>query len=513
MRFRRHFLTQAELHSESSAVCGKVRTLAQKLPSTESKFGISYFVHPSRPWSDLWMDDGSYDGESNCGASSVQATFPQGQKSVEEECRRLGSPDRTGRSKGGRDQRVLSIPDITLIIDADCPLSGIIKEKPSDSLFALDIVGSEAIQKSYNKLHKPLKADEILAQRSAIKEVATHKRPHGITDGVIEPTSKKRKTNGVSPQEYERLRQVAYHGQPMKDVLKTEDAPSHDPWAIDVTEDAVDPRFDYLEKERPIMAPKTLKEAPISLVRGGKSVPAVTKPKAGSSYNPLFEDWSNLLEAEGEKAIAAERKRLAEVKVELDKLERIKAAEDEMERAAGWQTEDESAWEGFESDYKGEGLKKKRPERKTPQERKRAERHKEKERKERAEKKAKEKDRREKRILEIKKQVDKEERERSELKLKATEEDNADEDVDDSIPRRRKLGKDALQVAPMELVLPDELQDSLRLLKPEGNLLKERFRSIMVRGKVETRRPIQQAKKKRRTLTEKWTYKDFQVGA
>lgn len=63
----------------------------------------------------------------------------------------------------------------------------------------------------------------------------------------------------------------------------------------------------------------------------------------------------------------------------------------------------------------------------------------------------------------------------------------------------------------MELVLPDELQESLRLLKSEGNLLKDRFRSILVRGKVETRKPISQPKKARRTYTEKWTYKDFKV--
>lgn len=55
------------------------------------------------------------------------------------------------------------------------------------------------------------------------------------------------------------------------------------------------------------------------------------------------------------------------------------------------------------------------------------------------------------------------------------------------------------------------MQGSLRLLKPEGNLLKDRFRNILVGGKMETRKPIQQPKKKRVKLTEKWTYKDFQA--
>lgn len=261
------------------------------------------------------------------------------------------------------------------------------------------------------------------------------------------------------------------------------------------------------------MAPKTLKEAPISLVQGGKSVPAVTKPRAGLSYNPLFEDWSALLEAEGEKAVVAERKRLAEAKIDMERLKRIEEAGKEIERDDGWQTEEESAWEGFESDYEGEWLKKKRPERKTPQERRKVERRKENERREKAERKEKERERREKRILEFKKQLDKEVRQRSVVNVSKAKNEVADEDVDEGVLRRRKLGKDALQEAPLELVLPDELQDSLRLLKPEGNLLKERFRSFMVRGKVETRKPIQQAKKRRRTITEKWTYKDFEVGA
>jgi nucleolar protein 53 len=64
---------------------------------------------------------------------------------------------------------------------------------------------------------------------------------------------------------------------------------------------------------------------------------------------------------------------------------------------------------------------------------------------------------------------------------------------------------------PLELMLPDELEDSLRLLKPQGNLLSDRFRNIMVRGKIETRKPISQPKKARRTYTEKWTYKDFTI--
>lgn len=65
--------------------------------------------------------------------------------------------------------------------------------------------------------------------------------------------------------------------------------------------------------------------------------------------------------------------------------------------------------------------------------------------------------------------------------------------------------------APLEVVLPDELRDSLRLLKPEGNLLKDRFRNMMLQGKVEARRQIPYAKQKKYTVSEKWSYKDWQL--
>jgi nucleolar protein 53 len=59
------------------------------------------------------------------------------------------------------------------------------------------------------------------------------------------------------------------------------------------------------------------------------------------------------------------------------------------------------------------------------------------------------------------------------------------------------------------LQLPDELADSLRTLRPEGNLLYDRFRSLRERGIVEARNPITNVKKAKKTSTEKWSYKDF----
>ncbi|KAL9073370.1 MAG: hypothetical protein Q9161_002985 [Pseudevernia consocians] len=382
---------------------------------------------------------------------------------------------------------------------------GIIAEKPSDSLFTIDTKGSGAIQKSYNKTHKPLKADQILAQRSVIPPVDGRKRS-GVTDGVLQPSNKRRK-HGVSPREYERLREVAYGSQTVKDVIKDDGAPDHDPWAVKRPEEQQqDPKFSYLDKSKPIRTPATLKEAPVSLLAGSCNVPAVAAPKPGTSYNPVFQEWDALLIAEGQREIEAEKKRRREAGLEQERLDRIAAAE--TERDADIQTEDESAWEGFESEYEGaEWLKKRRPERKTPAERNKVKRRKEAERREKWEKKMKEREKQQRQIGEIARQM------KTEAKARTLVKDELEKpgEVDEQVLRRRRFGKDALPEPPLELVLPEELQDSLRLLKPEGNLLKDRFRNILVSGKMETRKPLQQPKKKRVSYTEKWSYKDWNL--
>ena len=280
-----------------------------------------------------------------------------------------------------------------------------------------------------------------MAQRSAVPAIDSHKRP-GVTDGVIEPRSKKRKTNGVNPREYERLREVAYGSQTVKDVIKSNDAPDYDPWAANPDEEKQDPKFSYLEKAKPIRAPPTIKEAPISLAAGKGEVPAVAAPKSGTSYNPVFEDWDALLTSEGQKEVEAEKKRNREAALEQERLARIAAAQNEQDYDNGVQTEEESAWEGFESDYEGaEWLKKKRSERKTPAERNKINRRKEAERREKWEKKEREKEKQERRVAEIVK-VAKEEAKRRELVRVDEGTAEAQEEVDDKVLRRRKLGKD-----------------------------------------------------------------------
>jgi nucleolar protein 53 len=389
--------------------------------------------------------------------------------------------------------------------------SGVIAEKDSADLFTLDTAGDASTAKKLLKGSKPLKADEIIAQRSAVPAVSMRKRPgEATTDGIIQP--KRQKTSYVSHKELTRLRKIA-DGRQEDTIVEVTEA-SFDPWDIqkDAEEAKQDPRFSFLEKAKKKKAPSTMKHRSISLAASGKVIPAVKKPEGGYSYNPTYADYEERLIAEGEKELAAEQKRLAATEEERAKLEAAarsaaEAAEAEA-RAELSEWEEDSAWEGFESGTEDVRLNAKRPERKTPAQRNRIKRRKEDERKAKMAGNIKKKNEQAAQIKKIAKAVAEKEKARA-LALVQTEDSSSD--GDDLELRRRKLGKITLPEKDLELVLPDELQESLRLLKPEGNLLKDRYRSLLVRGKVESRRPISFAKKAKIKATEKWTHKDFML--
>jgi nucleolar protein 53 len=153
-------------------------------------------------------------------------------------------------------------------------------------------------------------------------------------------------------------------------------------------------------------------------------------------------------------------------------------------------------------------LNAKRPERKTQGQRNRIKRRKEAEQKAKMAVDIKRKNEQVTEMQKFAKALSEKEKAR---KLAVVQNEDDSSSGDDLELRRRRLGKIPLPEKDLELVLPDELQDSLRLLKPEGNLLKDRYRSLLVRGKVESRRPISFAKKAKRKATEKWTHKDFML--
>ncbi|KAI0396719.1 P60-like protein [Xylariaceae sp. FL0594] len=388
---------------------------------------------------------------------------------------------------------------------------GVITERPSDQLFVIDTIGETALSKKFPQhTSKKLKADEIIATRnSAVPAVSMRKRPASKTsDGIIAPKRPRREY--VTVKELARLRNVAdgHH----ESTIEISDA-SYDPWAptpkVSETPDVV-VKDQRTQKKK---APPTIKMEPISLLASGKKLPAVPKPAGGYSYNPRFEDYEARYTEESNKAIEAEKKRLAEEEADRLKAEAAARSAAEAEaaeaRAELSEWEEDSEWEGFQSG--GEELRPtvKKQKRKTPAERNRVKRRKEEERRLKHEAKTKIR----KAQLEQIKEIAKEMAERDQALALAKPEEESDSSLasNDEVLRRKQLGKMKLPEKDLELVLPDELQDSLRLLKPEGNLLKDRYRNLLLRGRMEsrTRRPFR--KQAKTTITEKWTYKDFTI--
>lgn len=343
----------------------------------------------------------------------------------------------------------------------------------------------------------------------------------------------KRQRKYVSHKELMRLRAVADGNHDATVAVK--DA-TYDPWSENAValraeeKDAQDERFDFLPPKEKIKAPDTLKHKPISLVASGKEVPAVRKPTGGYSYNPLYDEYEARLAREGAKAVDAERSRLADEEAERLKWEAAARSAAEAEaaeaRAELSEWDEDSAWEGVESgaDELAGGAaaaKAKRPERKTKVQRNRAQRRKE----EQAQRKHEAAVRKQRADVDRAKKIAREVAERERTLALAREDfaGAAGEDAENEAEeeeqleggeeklRRRQLGNARLPEKDLELVLPDELQESLRLLKPEGNLLKDRYRSLLVRGKVETRKHIPFKKQARVTYTEKWSFKDFRI--
>lgn len=310
--------------------------------------------------------------------------------------------------------------------------SGVISEKPSEELFAVDTSGSADIRTEYLKRHKPLKADEILAQRSAVPAVSSKKR---LSDFAEE---KRRKKARISHKDYDRLRSIAYGGkQVKKDVVETGHAAEYDPWAVQ--EAKLDPRFTFLEGKKAKREPVTLKQAPVLLAKNGKAIPAVRKPEAGKSYNPDFSDWQELVLREGDKAVEAEKKRLQEAREEAERLARAQAESesDSDNNESAW----ESEWEGF-SDNEESDLKKKRPERKTPAQRNKVNRRKAAEALAKHQARMKAKEQQAQRIKELAKSVEEKEKARAAARemVLAPKDDSSDDDGEEVL-RKKRFGK------------------------------------------------------------------------
>ncbi|XP_034461055.1 ribosome biogenesis protein NOP53 [Hippoglossus hippoglossus] len=376
---------------------------------------------------------------------------------------------------------------------------GLLSEKSDESLFFLDIGEPKKAQQKVpesvegktrkGKPSRPLRIDLILQHDSLVqppKDVLAYQQPNAKKLRRIAQKSEHLAAKGVLPRRLKRLqtRRPVIKG-PKKAVTEANNYPDrgyYDIWGQE-TKDSGDPWYLQQTGKKRVKRPEKLNEKPSVL-------PAVEVIAPGGSYNPDFFSHQALLKDAHEVEV---KKKKAE-----DKLERQLAVNKDdtatvdtilQEEVEGLVEEDEEETAPVEEDDDAvvgaiaSGQKK-------------TERQRKKEKAEKIKGQLRLADRRETdqkqqlfQLRSIKASVKEQEHNTGEKqKLR-----KANQEAQKSQPRR--LGRLKFQPQDMEVQLSDELAGSLRQLKPEGSVLKDRFKSLQKRNLIE---PRERAKFKRR---------------
>ncbi|CCH46639.1 hypothetical protein BN7_6234 [Wickerhamomyces ciferrii] len=365
----------------------------------------------------------------------------------------------------------------------------------SNQLFSIDTAGDNKLKKKAVKPYKVLKSHEILAQRS---KAPGYSNPHKKSDNKID---------GVKKKEIHRLMKLAgrVQGETSTNTIIDKEGlvntNAYDVWGA--PEAPKDPKPEILEKfsdkgwTKPKTLPKTLKESPIQVEK------SELIPNAGKSYNPSLESWKSLINQEYTSVKEREDKKqaLEAQRIKLEKLLATAHLKEEEDSDDDNEDEDEDEEEQDEDDEDAYSLSVNKPvvnKKKTKTQRNKQKKHQERVKIEQELKSLK------KQITELQKLSNYED------EINAKELQLQKSDKKDKKRKTSKLGtKHNISDKPVDVKLSDELTDSLRKLKSEGNLLHDTMRGLQTKGKVETRIPVGKRRRYQPKVTEKWTYKDF----
>ncbi|KAK3828556.1 MAG: ribosome biogenesis protein Nop53/GLTSCR2 [Benniella sp.] len=446
--------------------------------------------------------------------------------------------NRKGSRKGKKAWRKnVDITDVERNLDElraeERTTGGKVHQQPNESLFVFDTQGDGKVQKELRK-DRPLKMDEILAQRSKVPAVSG-RRTSAST--ISHPTIKKNAK--ISKAEKAKLldlikrktsnslfapvtKPLGRSG--MTDAVRA--AGKFDIWADDNEEEEeedmdrsedhqqddskmeVDDFIVDIVTKAPVKAPKSFKQ------KQKVAIPAVKEAHPGASYNPTMKDHQSLLLlAHNDEVKSLEQwenlnAQLAYPK-ELDQMVAFDdrtgglledSDEEEEEEEEGEEEEEEENDAEDSTDVKS----KKQKGKKTITERNRLARAAEKAKEEARIKRDKDLNKQTNRVKEIMKVVEEEE---ADMERKHQESDKKKEQKEKAGMKR--VGRFNVPKERIEVQLQDELSESLRQLKPEGNLLKTRFQSFVERNLIEPRVPVAKRRRYRLKTYEKHSYKRF----
>jgi nucleolar protein 53 len=380
-------------------------------------------------------------------------------------------------------------------------------KQTDDQLFVVDTKGDDKVRKSLPRYSKAeLTSTKILSQRSAIPAVFS--RP---TKDSIASRSK------VSRADKERLLRIAKRprkgpfnavmdhtefgaGSALIDVsAAVKHSGSYDPWTAEEVEEVAD-GLEYTKKPK-------IKRPELSHPRDVIEVPAVLEPHQGSSYNPPAAAHDELIM----EACRLERRRQEEA----DRLAEVRRKVADARALATGVTEglplgmtlDEIPTDGEPIIQHDAVVPKKPSTRKTKQQRAKALRLRE-EKRALAEKAAR------KKMLATITMV---------KSLRSTAEKVGQQQNQARLARQlalkmklrkglagQRLGKYKVPENEIEVQIGEDLSENLRTLKPEGNLFRDRFRSMQQRALIEPRVPILPTKRAKLKEFEKHAWKRFE---
>ncbi|EIN14662.1 P60-like protein [Punctularia strigosozonata HHB-11173 SS5] len=390
-----------------------------------------------------------------------------------------------------------------------------LQSKTNQELFQVDVKGDDAVRKALPRFStKALMSAQLLAQRSAVPAVTSR-------TFTTPSDSKKRK---LSHEEKARLLRTAkkLRKGPLNSYVDPTELGAGSA-TIDVSE-AVKNSGGYnvwetkeesndVEEEIPRPSSNAKPKAPPPTVhthpRRVIELPAIAEPHQGVSYNPALTAHQELLRKAHE--IEERRQQEAQKNEEWNaRLQKIRNLNAEVQEGvpAGMTVEDvEANDDQSEEDTTEVPAPKKVPARKTKKDRARAAKLRE-EKRALAEKTAK------KRLLasitmarSLRASVDST---RSASQQAREQREKARQERLRRGLAGHKVGKHVVREGEVEVQLGEELSESFRALKPEGNLFRDRFLSLQHRGLVEP--TAQQNGKKRVAKTkeyEKHPYKRF----
>lgn len=370
---------------------------------------------------------------------------------------------------------------------------GIIPERSNEELFSVDVRGDRSTLKR-ERLGKTLRSDEILALKSSIKPISglVHKNSL-LGSGIVHKKIK----GSLPPSELARLRRIvnraphASTGASAASASKNTIPGEYDMWSSSEPSQSASEWVSVTKSKKP---PSTYGQGPMTLTTDGSVLPAIEVAEVGQSYNPPLVEWNDLI---ARKAVV--QMRLDSAQQQQNVKSRAAQGIDERFEAEVASDDEHLSVSLPEVDDNHADLFKKPDPRATAKTQ--AQRNKDSRKKQQI-------------ALETAIRAQKAQRKalsslgsliESNLELSDEQKQGLVTEVrKNSKVRKHKYGKHQIPQDPLEIQLSDELAESLRTLKPEGNLFKDRFISLVKRGIVEARIP--QSKRRRYALLSKEKY-------